>query len=1369
MEKPSVNYDLSHATLISKEDAPEIASTESSAVINNKEESTTDVSDNEEPDSLSDLDGSLDSFDLDDIFGKGTTASGKQKILQSKSSTPITDALTSADIPSNIIPPNIIPPNIIASNIILPKISKQTESASSITTDIDTQVSSATDSTPVDNINISGNESVVVDSNITENKSEHPHSGSTTGVNMLQSNKSEPSLEGTSHANPLMKHHNLYSTGDINQRPSEFSFNGSIAKDTEKMKLDKKESSYFDRAPIMPELSNKSAEIKPIFASPQSSTSEIMKRKVIQGRSSPPKKTKVSEVIDLTEDSDNEDYVIFGLNKNKAKHDAADITLIDDDDDDDDDEVIFTGERIIADTKKGTSNPPLPFYNKPVPIPGMLPNPVFVNHQPAPLNPGVFINPLPSPPFIKHPNLNQHSNLNQNAKLNQNPNSNQDLVFNITMNNVLSELSAKVQKATELNSEKEGMLQKLKVDKQRSLKQINELVVARLRSSSESQRMMYELKLAHHRVKLRQLESRINLAKSEVQNTVDNLHKLRSNDSFIRSNPQVLRDKIAQRNAEMKEAKLHQKELLASHFGSHKGKRNDSLYNDAADKSDTKEYLPGLSVGSTESEHISNLIETIEPELDNVDDQRLPQTPEEFCITLLKHQRLGLEWLSKMENSTNKGGILADDMGLGKTVQAMAIVLANKASDPTRKTTLIVGPLALMRQWMQEFEDKIKPEYRLSTYLYHSQDKVKDFKALAKYDIVLTTYGTLASEFKKHYKEVMDSAGQKTTQTGIPDFGTGGGKHKSPFFSRESYFHRIILDESHIIKNKKTLSSKACHLLRSDYRLCLTGTPMQNNVEELYPIIRFLKIKPYNDEELFRKEIVLPLKNKNHNYDKKDTSMAFTRLQGLLKAILLRRTKNFKIDGKPILNLTPKVIKKDVIVMDGDEDEFYQALAKKTAKEAKKLLAGEAVGNYSSILTLLLRLRQACNHSFLVRVGDRVSQYKNKEVRLPAIFADNKPKENIEIIKNMVQKCKGFSQQSVQDVEKTIENGEGESSCQLCYDALVRETTSVLFPCGHPLCSECIEAFFETNAADENNKANCSVCQKSVSKNDIVHYSVFHLVCIEAKESGDVLRYFGLTSDEKRKITNGNDGDEDYSDSEYDSDLDFLANSNKNKDEDPSTTIIKQIYPHFSSAKPTDQQRAVKELIAAQDNQFFSSPKIDKCLEIINKVNEDSPDDKIIIFSQFTLFFDFLGKILLDKDIKYLRYDGSMNLDQRDDCIKQFFKNPLKKVLLISLKAGNFGLTLTCANHVIIVDPFWNPYIEEQAMDRAHRIGQMKPVNVYRLLTTDTVEDRIVVLQEKKREMVESALNQNAMTRISRLGRRELRYLFGIANRNETS
>ena len=105
--------------------------------------------------------------------------------------------------------------------------------------------------------------------------------------------------------------------------------------------------------------------------------------------------------------------------------------------------------------------------------------------------------------------------------------------------------------------------------------------------------------------------------------------------------------------------------------------------------------------------------------------------------------------------------------------------------------------------------------------------------------------------------------------------------------------------------------------------------------------------------------------------------------------------------------------------------------------------------------------------------------------------------------------------------------------------------------------------------------------------------------------------------------------------------------------------------------------------------------------------------------------------------------------------------------MLISLKAGNAGLNLVAASQVIILDPFWNPYIEMQAVDRAHHIGQQNKVEVHRILIEGTVEDRIIELQNQKRNLVESALDENASKSMGRLDIRQLAFLFNGNNNVE--
>jgi SNF2 family DNA or RNA helicase len=122
-----------------------------------------------------------------------------------------------------------------------------------------------------------------------------------------------------------------------------------------------------------------------------------------------------------------------------------------------------------------------------------------------------------------------------------------------------------------------------------------------------------------------------------------------------------------------------------------------------------------------------------------------------------------------------------------------------------------------------------------------------------------------------------------------------------------------------------------------------------------------------------------------------------------------------------------------------------------------------------------------------------------------------------------------------------------------------------------------------------------------------------------------------------------------------------------------------------------------------------------------------------------------------------------MNAKLRADAVDDFKNKPNVRMMLVSLKAGNAGLNLNIASQVVIMDPFWNPYIEEQAIDRAHRLGQTRPVLVHRVLIKETVEDRIIALQEKKRALISEALDEKASQSLGRLSVQELAYLFGIS------
>lgn len=250
----------------------------------------------------------------------------------------------------------------------------------------------------------------------------------------------------------------------------------------------------------------------------------------------------------------------------------------------------------------------------------------------------------------------------------------------------------------------------------------------------------------------------------------------------------------------------------------------------------------GLNDSTHSREELENLIENIRPDEDIPPELRI-NTPKELKVVLMEHQKLGLAWLQKQEASNAKGGILADDMGLGKTIQALALIATRPSNDPGRKTTLIVAPVALLRQWKREIEERINPRHKLTVLIYHGQTaKTMTFSKLSSYDIVLTTYGKLASEYKR--KDSFEVRRQNDPQTRPRPNET------LVLLDSRSKFYRVIVDEAQNIKNANTKSALGALWLNATYRLCMTGTPMMNNVGELYSLIRFLRIPPYDSKNV---------------------------------------------------------------------------------------------------------------------------------------------------------------------------------------------------------------------------------------------------------------------------------------------------------------------------------------------------------------------------------------------------------------------------------------------------------------------------------------------------------------------------------------
>ena len=169
------------------------------------------------------------------------------------------------------------------------------------------------------------------------------------------------------------------------------------------------------------------------------------------------------------------------------------------------------------------------------------------------------------------------------------------------------------------------------------------------------------------------------------------------------------------------------------------------------------------------------------------------------------------------------------------------------------------------------------------------------------------------------------------------------------------------------------------------------------------------------------------------------------------------------------------------------------------------------------------------------------------------------------------------------------------------------------------------------------------------------------------------------------------------------------------------------------------------------------SSKLEQCIEIIEEGAEAG--HKILLFSGYTSMFDFIEKELKARKIKYFKLTGATKVDERRELVDEFNENKEIKVFLISLKAGGTGLNLTGADMVIHYDPWWNVSTENQATDRAYRIGQKNNVQVYKLITKNSIEEKIYELQAKKASLANTMLDTKTSF-INKLSKEDIMKLF---------
>ncbi|EMD32811.1 hypothetical protein CERSUDRAFT_143402 [Gelatoporia subvermispora B] len=751
-------------------------------------------------------------------------------------------------------------------------------------------------------------------------------------------------------------------------------------------------------------------------------------------------------------------------------------------------------------------------------------------------------------------------------------------------------------------------------------------------------------------------------------------------------------------------------------------------------------------------------------------------------VRLLPHQIIGVSWMLDQElKSPHKGGILADDMGLGKTVQMIATMAMNLPEENEKhKTTLIVVPAALLLQWKEELLTRTNAMF--SVHIHHGREKLKSLVAMQKKDVIVTTYQTLVQE-----SATPDDVASDEEAEWLVD--NGG-------LLAQMKWYRVVLDEAQFVRNRKTASSRAVALLRSKYRWCLTGTPITNTLADIYGFLRFGRFRPWNDWIDFNEYIA--------KVQLEDAPLAGLRAQEVLRPLLLRRTKNSELEGKPLLELPEKHIDLVELEFSEEEREIYDQFERRAQICINRFIRDNTVvKNHTFVLVMILRLRQLCGHPNLIL--SQADGFEDPSLML-ASDADKEVGRAAqamgsswvtEVKRRFVERAR-----AAQRWEFTDEMDEPEGSCPKCGDLIVGDNGRLL-SCGHEICSDCLDDIRNAPPAHDNDFGNndeqtnmklekeyeiasakglrpCPTCKRMLDLRPsfIFLSSAFEPSRDDVRDANRRARDARIAERDARRRPATKPAPSKRA--KYEVDIRELSDSSDDDLPDPS-----QLLSQATQTKDKGKGRAPAPARAGSgsEDDGLHQPNQDmirtwrrgddnlepsaKMLALVELLQEwDTSGDKVIVFSQWTSMLDLLEMMFPRYGIRNLRYDGSMDRVARETVLKQFRKTGGPKVILISTKCGGVGLNLVSANRVVNMDLSWNWASESQAYDRVHRLGQEKEVFVKRLVVRNTIEERMLKLQETKVGLAEAALGEGSGVKLHKLSVKEIKDLFGM-NKND--
>ncbi|TPX35898.1 hypothetical protein SmJEL517_g01823 [Synchytrium microbalum] len=697
--------------------------------------------------------------------------------------------------------------------------------------------------------------------------------------------------------------------------------------------------------------------------------------------------------------------------------------------------------------------------------------------------------------------------------------------------------------------------------------------------------------------------------------------------------------------------------------------------------------------------------------------------------TLREYQHVGLDWMANLyRNGLN--GILADEMGLGKTIQTISLLSWLAVDKGIWGPHLIIVPTSVLLNWEFEFK-KFAPGFKILTYYGNPKERKEKRQGWSKpnaFHVVITSY-----------------------QLVLQDHGS---------FRRKEWQY-LILDEAHNIKNFRSQRWQNLLMFNARRRLLLTGTPLQNNLMELWSLLYFLMPKGitstmpsgFANQKEFQEWFSNPMDKMIETTDtmNDETRETVGKLHTVLRPYLLRRLKKDvekQMPGKYEHVLYCRLSTRQRFLY----DDFL------SRAETRQNLAS---GNYMSIINCLMQLRKVCNHPDLFEVRPILTSF----------IMSSQVMDVLELDQFLIQR-QLFKNQDEAEANSNINLDLFNLSNMIRHESMSAYDGEILSEL------DCRGAFEQAVKAAEMNEAGLRAIApqtpnfwKLTELIKTVHAESAAQILQDTKQSAYVNRFrstsrpiYGWSLRRQARLLGGRAIDMVNLPTTTQSELldlpdalrDLVAPYSRRADElqdvlthfafvTPPVRIVGRVIGLYNddsvelvkSTEPATSQLvhnvATGLTIAFPDKRLlqYDCGKLQALDSLLRKLKAGS--HRALIFTQMTKMLDVLEQFLNIHGHRYLRLDGATKVEQRQVLMERFNTDKRILVFILSTRSGGLGMNLTGADTVIFYDSDWNPAMDAQAQDRAHRIGQTRDVHIYRLISEHTIEENMLKKANQKR------------------------------------